>query len=153
MANLGDAGIGGVYIPPPDAEIQGSSELIKVDMYCEPRLSYLNTARLYTISHKAQEKLQLITLPAMHSSLQPLSVMASYLVPLINRLPPSPFVYSNFIGFLIIVVLTSLYTPSSKLFVICTQAHSRHTFVTSSVFHTTSTFTFAPAPMKGCKLH
>lgn len=47
MANLGDTGIGGDYIPPPDAEVQGSSDLIKVDMYCESPLLYLNTVRLF----------------------------------------------------------------------------------------------------------
>lgn len=88
----------------------------------------------------------------MHSSLQPSSVTASYPVPLINQPLPSPFISWNFTGFLITVALTFLYMPSSEPFATCTQAHSRHTCVASLVSHMISTFAFAPASMKGCKL-
>jgi hypothetical protein len=49
MANLGDTGIGRGYIPPPDAEIQGSNDIIEVDMYRELSPFYLNTVRLYIL--------------------------------------------------------------------------------------------------------
>ena len=41
-ANLGDNGFGGNYTPPFEAEVQGSSELLEVDMYCESPLLSLN---------------------------------------------------------------------------------------------------------------
>lgn len=88
----------------------------------------------------------------MHLSLLPLSVMASYPVPLINQLRPSPFAYLNSIESLITVALTFLYMHLSKPFATCTQPHLRHTFVVNSASHMTSIFEFALVPIKGYKL-
>ena len=43
MTDLGDNGIGGDYTPPIDAEVQGSSGILEVDIYRESPLLSLMT--------------------------------------------------------------------------------------------------------------
>jgi hypothetical protein len=44
MVNLGDNGFGGNHAPPLEAEIQGSNDLLEVDMYRESPLFVMNTS-------------------------------------------------------------------------------------------------------------